>query len=188
METPDAFELGAAIAVALDAAGIPNALGGAIALAAWGIPRATMDVDINIFVDDHRVDDVLDVLERETALIVDRDAARRGHRERGLMVLKSGSGMRVDIFTPSIEFSWEAARTSKRVQLLGVEVAVLSAEALAVFKLLFFRSKDIADLERLVATQQGQMDVAYVRRHLVDMMGEDDPRVIKWDELVSQFG
>jgi hypothetical protein len=46
MSEQDAFTLGVALAQALDEAGIPNALGGAIALAAWGIPRATVDMDI----------------------------------------------------------------------------------------------------------------------------------------------
>jgi hypothetical protein len=187
-EPADAFELGVTIASALDAAGIPNALGGAIALAAWGIPRATVDVDINVFVEDERVDEVLDVLERDVGIEVDRDAARRGHVDDGLMILKAPSGMRIDVFTPSIEFSWEAARTATRLHVLEAEVSVLSAEALAVFKLLFFRSKDIADLERLVATQQERMDVDYVRRHIADMLGDADPRVAKWDELVAQFG
>ena len=187
-EPPDAFELGVAIASALDAAGIANALGGAIALAAWGIPRATVDVDINVFVEDDRVDEVLDVIERDLGIAVDRRAARRGHTDDGLMVLSSSSGMRIDVFTPSIEFSWEAARTATHQRLLGIEVSVLSAEALAVFKLLFFRSKDIADLERLIATQQGRMDHAYVRRHIADMVGENDARVSRWDELVAQFG
>jgi hypothetical protein len=156
-------------------------------LAAWGIPRATVDVDINVFVDDARLDEALDALERTLGIVVDRASARRGHDERGLIVLMSSAGMRIDVFTPSIDFSWEAARTATRQRILGTEVSVLSAEALAVFKLLFVRSKDIADLERLVATQQRNMDLGYVRRHLAAMMGEDDPRVAKWDELVALF-
>lgn len=188
MSEPDAFQLGVTIAVALDAAAIPNALGGAIALAAWGVPRATVDVDLNVFVEDDALDRVFDVLEQALDLVVDRRAARHAHETNGMFALRSRSGMRIDVFTPSIEFSWEAARTATRQPVLGAEVSVLSAEALAVFKLLFFRSKDIADLERLVATQQGELDAAYVRGWMVDMMGEDDARVRRWDELVAAFG
>ena len=54
-------------------------------------------------------------------------------------------------------------------------------------KLLFFRGKDLVDLERLVAVQGAKLDSGYVRRHLVEMMGEDDVRVAKWDELVRDF-
>ena len=68
----------------------------------------------------------------------------------------------------------------------GVRLWFLSAEALAIFKLLFFRTKDIADLERLLAVSP--LDRAYVRRELVEMMSEDDVRVARWDELVRSFG
>jgi hypothetical protein len=188
MSEQDAFTLGVALAQALDEAGIPNALGGAIALAAWGIPRATVDVDINIFVEEEALGGVFDLLERVLGTQVDRERAMHEHTENGLFVLRSADGLRVDVFTPSIEFSWEAARTKQRQSVLGAEVSVLASEALAIFKLMFFRSKDIADLERLVATQGSAMDLAYVRHWIADMMGDDDPRVAKWDELVRQFG
>ena len=54
------------------------------------------------------------------------------------------------------------------------------------FKLLFFRGKDLVDLERLVAVHQG-LDCAYVRRWIVDMMGADDDRVHRWDAIVQRF-
>jgi hypothetical protein len=62
----------------------------------------------------------------------------------------------------------------------------LSAEALAVFKLLFFRGKDMVDLERLVAVRP-ELDRAYVRERIVEMMGEDDARTQRWDEIVRRF-
>lgn len=56
------------------------------------------------------------------------------------------------------------------------------------FKLLFFRGKDIVDLERLVAVRGDRLDREYVRRWLVEMMGDDDDRVRRWDEIVARFG
>ena len=53
------------------------------------------------------------------------------------------------------------------------------------FKLLFFRGKDLVDLERLVAVRGESLDVAYVRRWIVEMMGEDDARVVRWDALTQ---
>src|SRR5438552_2687491 len=60
--------------------------------------------------------------------------------------------IRVDVFVPSIEFSWEARATRQQLDFLGENIWFLSAEALCVFKLLFFRTKDLADLEQLVMT------------------------------------
>jgi hypothetical protein len=59
---------------------------------------------------------------------------------------------------------------------------------LSVFKLMFFRAKDVVDLERLVAVQGSHLDHAYVRKHIVEMMGEDDERTKTWDRLVAAFG
>jgi hypothetical protein len=57
---------------------------------------------------------------------------------------------------------------------------------LAVFKLLFFRGKDIVDLERLAAVR-ADIDASYVRKWIVDMMGEDDDRVRRWDAIVTTY-
>jgi hypothetical protein len=62
-------------------------------------------------------------------------------------------------------------------------IAVLSAEAIAVLKMLFFRSKDLSDIERLLVVQASDLDRDYVRPWLVETVGEDDPRVVEWDLL-----
>lgn len=182
---PDALDIGLELAGVLEERGIPYALGGALALGVWGIPRGTHDVDVNVFVSDAELPTLLEAL-RDLGIEIDEDAARMASRERGLIVVRH-RGMRVDLFTPSIDFSWEAERTRKRHTVEGRGVWFLSAEALAVFKLLFFRAKDIVDLERLIAVQGSRFDAAYVRRHLVEMMGDDDPRVVRLDDLVSRY-
>jgi hypothetical protein len=65
------------------------------------------------------------------------------------------------------------------------EASYLSAEATAVFKLLFFRNKDLVDIEKLVAVQGPLLDRAYVRRWLAEMMGDDDQRVAFWDRVCA---
>jgi hypothetical protein len=184
MDVPtDPLEAGLALAQAFEAAGISYALGGALAYGIWGIPRATLDVDINIFVDDDQFARVAEVL---ASLGISADPAHleRESRARGLCVVRYGP-YRVDLFTPSIPFSREAERTRRQVDMEGRRAYFLSAEALAVFKLLFFRPKDLVDLERLVEVQGPALDIAYVRRELAAMMGEDDARVRRWDELTA---
>jgi hypothetical protein len=65
----------------------------------------------------------------------------------------------------------------------GSDVWFLSAEALCVFKLLFFRGKDVVDLERLIAVQGAAIDAAYVRTQIASMLGDDDARVATWDRI-----
>jgi hypothetical protein len=184
MSAVDAFSRAMGIAGAFESGGLPYAIGGALALGVWGVPRGTVDVDVNAFVEAGEVDRVIDTLS-SLGITVDAARAKTESVERG-MIVGDWDGMRIDVFLPSIEFSYEALQTRVRRAVGGVEAWYLSAEAVAVFKLLFFRSKDIADLERLVAV--ADLDAPYVRRWMVEMMGDDDARVAKWDELVRLFG
>lgn len=184
MTSSDAFSRAMGIAEAFEHADVPYAIGGAIALGIWGVPRGTVDVDVNVFVEADELDHVIDVL-LSLGIVLDRERAKAEAAELG-MFIGDWEGMRIDVFIPSIEFSHEAHRTRARRTAAGVEAWYLSAEAISVFKLLFFRSKDIADLERLVAV--ADLDAAYVRAWMVEMMGESDVRVAKWDEVIANYG
>lgn len=171
------------IADALESAGMSYAIGGALALAIAGVPRGTADVDVNVFVPQARVHEVITALSRlgiEFTATVAEQARREG------MFVGRWDGMRIDVFLPSIPFAFEAERGRVRVtDDSGWSGWFLSAEALAVFKLLFFRGKDLVDLERLVAVRP-ELDTGYVRRWIVDMMGDDDERTRRWDEIVRR--
>lgn len=177
----NAFDAGMLIAQRLEAHGVEYAIGGALAYGQYGIPRATNDIDVNVFVSPDGLTEVLAAL-RDVGSDVDASEAVRAATHEGMFVAKL-AGFRVDVFTPSIEFSWEAQRTRVRHTVDGRGVWFLSAEAICVFKLLFFRSKDIADLERLIAVYGDALDAGYVRAKVVAMMGLDDPRVLTWDRL-----
>ncbi|MBZ0238860.1 MAG: hypothetical protein K8M05_41500 [Deltaproteobacteria bacterium] len=179
----NALRLALRVADELEARNLPHAIGGALAFGVWGEPRGTKDVDINVFVEGDRLDDVLAAV-RAAGADVDDAAARRQANDRGLIVAHWPDGFRLDVFTPSIDFSWEALRTRVKVAAGAHSGWFLSAEAIAVFKLLFFRGKDRVDLARLVELAPS-LDHAYVRRQLVEMLGEDDERVRFWDETVA---
>ena len=182
----DAAQAGLLIAHALQAAGFSHALGGALALGAHGVPRGTLDVDVNVFVPEAEVPRVIDCLQGLGVAIDKPGALARAGRDG--MFVGSWSGMRIDVFVPSIPFSAEAA--NKRVLLTSVDgesAWFLAAESLAVFKLMFFRPKDLADLERLVAIQGSALDRGYVRTWIADMMGDQDERVRAWDDLCRRF-
>jgi hypothetical protein len=62
---------------------------------------------------------------------------------------------------------------------------VHSAEVLAVFKMLFFRPKDLLDVERMLWVRGADFDRDFVRHHLVDML-EDDERITSWDAICAR--
>jgi hypothetical protein len=182
----DAGEAAERVAEGLESAAIPYAIGGALAMGVHGYPRGTLDVDVNVFVEQEEVPRLLAAL-HDMGLEVD-DGGALALAERDGMFVARLDGFRVDVFVPSIPFSWEARETRVRVTSGERALWFLAPEAVAVFKLLFFRGKDRVDLERFVAVRAGRLDHAYVRRWMVDMMGDDDDRVRLWDDLVGRFG
>lgn len=179
----DAVAAAVRITRPLESRGVAYAIGGAIAYGFWAVPRATVDVDLNLFVAEAELAVAIDALS-SGGVVVDRASALVSSKARGDFH-GTIDGMRLDVFTPSIDFSWEAARSRVRVTLLGEPIWILSAEATAVFKLLFFRGKDLVDLERLVAVQGAKVDTEYVRRWVAEMVGEDDVRIERWDQMVG---
>lgn len=164
-------------------AGFDYAFGGALALSAWAEPRATRDLDVNIWVDPNDITPALATLET-AGVTFDRDQAAREASERGMFVGFLGD-YRVDVFVPSIPFYEEARRRIQRIRFLDRELPVLSAETLAVFKMLFFRPKDLVDLQRLLEIRGDQFDESFVREVLIEMMGKDDARIREWDRIVE---
>jgi len=174
-------ELAVLLARSLTAENIPHAIGGAVAYTFWGVPRATGDLDLNLFVKAERAATALEVLTRN-GVSLDVEAALRSGLERGDARGRYGD-IPVDIFFLSIPLHESAARRTVEVPLLGSTIRILAAEDLTILKLLFFRTKDILDIERILAVQGAELDRQYVRRWLVECVGEEDARVARWDTL-----
>lgn len=178
----DATEAAVHFAQALQSAGIPHAIGGAIAYGFFGAARGTHDVDINVFVEGEQAGQALDTLVA-AGLSIDLPTALESASDRG-DARDTFRGLPVDLFFNSIPVHERAARRTRRVTLHSVEIDVLAPEDTATFKMLFFRGKDLVDVERLLALMGPALDRASVRAALVEVVGEDDYRVRKWDELV----
>jgi len=52
--------------------------------------------------------------------------------------------------------------------------------------MMFFRRKDLADVEQILRTQGAGFDHAWVREWLAEMYGSLDPRLSEWDGLVQE--
>ena len=169
------------IAAHLDTLGISYAIGGALAYGFVATPRSTADVDLNVFLSETEVDLVIESLRSAGAEIVP-EAARAAVAATGAFVARLGP-WRLDVFLSSVPYCSVAERTRIRRRIGEREAWFLSAEAIAVFKLMFFRGKDLVDLQRLAALRRRDLDFAGVRAAVVEMVGEDDERVRAWDRI-----
>ena len=161
-----------AIHRALDAAGLPHAFGGALALA-WCTQRArgTIDIDLNVFVGTERTDDLLHALPERVAW--DDDDAGRLRRDGQQRLWWESTP--VDVFLNTTDFHQGAAARARWELFEEVQLPFLSCTDLAVFKAFFGRTKDRADLEEM--RDAGTLDVDRAVGVLVRYLGADDPRV-----------
>lgn len=182
----NAYDAAVRIADCFEQDGVPYAVGGALALMAWGVPRPTKDVDISAFTKREELPRVVDSLER-AGVNVNREDAARGVERAGLFKGRLGVFL-VDVFLSEHPQYDEMARRARGVVGPdGRRLVYISAEDLALHKLLFGRDKDLDDLQNLLAVRSG-FDFEYVRGWLVQMTPPADRRIDMLDDLERRFG
>ncbi len=185
-EKLDAAAVARQLAAALDARHQEYALGGAIALGYWAAPRGTVDVDLTLFLPPDQHSACVWLLQDLGCKLTAAEALE-SLREHGFCRVEYG-GVRVDVFLPTIAF-YSAARDRRRMVKLGEQpVQIWDAESLVVFKMMFFRRKDIADVEQILRTQRESLDCTWIARHLEQLFGPHDPRISQWNELRKEVG
>ena len=154
-------------------ADVPHAFGGALALAYYAEPRATIDIDINVFVPADRFDDVARPL-TELGVAIDEPATRD-------LVARDGQARvfwdatPVDLFFAYDPFHDAAARARRSVPFADGEIPILSREHLLVCKAVFARPKDWVDIDAVLLDDE-RPDAAEVLRWVGRIAGDADPR------------
>jgi len=87
------------------------------------------------------------------------------------------------VFVPAIPYYAELATRRRQVPLLGQSTWILGPEDLVVLKMMFFRRKDLADVEAVLRDQGGSFDRAFVRRKLIELVGAEDERLAALDAI-----
>jgi len=164
---------------------IPHAFGGAIALAYYATPRATIDIDVNVFAGVERADEVLGALEGLGAEPLRELERARLARDDQARVLWDGTP--VDLFFAYDPLHESCLARRRRVPFgEGDAIHVLAPEDLLVFKALFDRDKDWRDIEELVYAMADELDADYARDWLARIAGERDARTRRLGEILDR--
>jgi hypothetical protein len=160
---------------------VPHAFGGAIALAYWTLdPRGTSDIDVNIFMPATDPTRALRALPEGLVLpdgieeVIARDGQARVWWDE----------TPVDLFFDTVPVHADAARNRRTVPFAGTRIPVLGPIEVAVFKVMFDRTRDWADLEAMAAA--GTLDVEAVRATLRTLLDPGDERFSRLDETISR--
>jgi hypothetical protein len=164
----------------LEAAGIPHAFGGAIALAyCTNDPRGTRDLDINIFLP---VEDASDVLRRLPGQVKVEDDDLKTVLRDGQVRLR-WKDTPVDLFFNNLPFHEVVARGVIEVPLEGRTIPVLDASSLVVFKAMFDRTRDWADIESVV--EWDRESAADGLAKLADLVGTEEQIYKRLEDLIN---
>jgi hypothetical protein len=163
----------------LTAAKVPHAFGGAIALAyCTEEPRGTRDIDVNLFVGAATAPGVLAELpEGVTIRPVEVHAAERDGQVRVWW-----DDTPLDLFFAVHEFHREVAANVRLVPFLGREIPVIDCVAVVVFKALFNRTRDWADIEAVA--EAGTIDREAALGWVERLVGSDDPIATRLAEVL----
>jgi hypothetical protein len=174
----------ASLAEALRSAGIPFAFGGAIALGFHAEPRATLDIDVNLFVAEGEARRVLSAL-AAVGITCDREAVGSAIERDGQVRIAWGTTP-LDLFFAHHALHESCRARARLVPFAGARIPVLSAEDLVVFKALFARTKDWADVESIVMARGDDLDRAYVERWLAGILPPGDSRLVRLREALGE--
>jgi hypothetical protein len=173
--------------MALSRHAIPHAFGGAIALAFYGVPRGTRDLDINIALPPSEQARVLDALATLFLIEAREKAARELLEMAQAQLMWDQTG--VDLFMADIPFHDSIAERSRTVRYEGTDLPIISAEDLIILKAAFNRTKDWVDIENIFQVQQRVLDSAYIRRWLSEFyLPPDDLPLRRVEDFLQHYG
>ncbi len=180
MSEPTLPEKIVAIHERLDRARVAHAFGGALALAYYAEPRATDDIDLNVFIEPVSAATVLDAL---APLGVESDLDRVALERDGQCRLWWGRTP-VDLFFAYDSIHEQMRRDAHVVPFGEDRLPILAPEHLLVCKIAFDRPKDWLDLEQVLVCVE-DLDVIAIRGWLTRILGERDPRIERFEQALD---
>ena len=172
-----------AIEEALAEADVPHAFGGALALAYYAEPRATIDIDLNVFVPTERFTDVAVPLARLGAA-ADEPAVEAIVRRDG-QVRVMWDATPIDLFFSYDAFHQAAAAAVRSVPFGEGTIPILAADHLVVCKVVFDRPRDWVDIEAMLAAG-ASINAAEVLRWVARIASDVDARYERIAALLTR--
>lgn len=181
MSEPSLPDKVVAVHAACEGAQLAHAFGGALALAYYAEPRATVDIDLNVFVPAERHADVvaalaplgIDATDVDTLV---RDGQCRWHWGRTPL----------DLFFAYDPFHDAMQAAARTVGFADTSIPVLAPEHLTVCKAVFDRPKDWLDIEQILVGADA-FDAGEAQRWMQRIVGERDDRADRLGALLDSW-
>ncbi len=161
------------LAAALEKQQIPYMVIGGLANVVWGEPRATLDVDVTVWVDEADLAGaVTDLVAAFRPLVED---PLEFLRETRVLPLESETGVRLDVVFGLLPFERDAIARAVPIVVAGWPVRFCTAEDLILMKIISIRARDLADAEEVTIRRFNLLDLGYL-----------EPRIWELDDLLGR--
>jgi hypothetical protein len=145
---------------------IPYMVVGGLANAEWGVPRATLDVDATVWVEEEDLPAVIASLCGRFRCLVEDPASFVGTtRVLPLEVEQT----KADVVFGLLPYEREAIARAVEKNVEGVPVRFCTAEDLILHKVISQRERDREDVHGILKAQRGQLDREYLEPRLREL-------------------
>lgn len=147
---------------------IPYVILGGIAVLIYGEPRLTADVDVNIILDKHKINDFLNKARKYHFYPLGKETEKIAG-QAGVILLQYVSQklkIKVDVIIAENELEFAAIERGKIKKIGLLKVKFISPEDLIVHKMASTRPRDAQDVQGIILRQRKKIDIRYIYQWL----------------------
>lgn len=161
---------------------------GGMANAVWGEPRATLDIDITIWIEDARINRLIQSLAQVFRLLPENPGEFISQTR--VLPIATQAGTRIDLLFGMLPFEETAISRAIEKDIRGTPVRFCTAEDLVLHKIISDREKDLHDVEKIVARQKSKLDLGYLEPRIEELAGIlEKPAILKnWRKWKGKSG
>ena len=135
---------------------------GGLAVAYWGYPRQSLDVDIVIGLNKTGTDDFIKTAEKQNFSLSPHEI--RAMVKLGNRFVMEAEGVRLDCWLPRSEIERAALKNRKMKMVFGQKLYIISPEDLIISKLRVGRPRDLEDIKTVLLRQGKKLKKAYLTK------------------------
>ncbi len=143
---------------------VPYMLIGGIAVALWGEPRATQDIDIVVLISKDRVFDFLKEAKKYGFSYQKEEVNNLLKANLLRLVWQKDFFLMIDLIIPDTKYQEIALKRRKRKKIRGEYFWFVSPEDLILHKLIAGRAIDIKDAQSIFWREKERLDITYLNK------------------------
>ncbi len=171
------------------AADIPSVVIGGVAVATWGEPRLTRDVDLKVLLGRQDANRLLGTLSTNYKPLVSNPL--ESLRKQAMVFLQDSTGTRLDLLLADTPYDITAIQRGRDVEVQpGIIIRLCSPEDLIIYKLISTRWRDHEDVRSIIQRQGNALDDEYLVGWLrqFEQALDDSTLVAEYQDLRRKYG